>query len=333
MLKYILSFMLLFSTLSVFAGGWEEDVLGNGYICHHVAQPDDYSGKVRTTVIRKRVQPQTSVAILYVHGYNDYFFQSELGDSVQHHGMAFYAVDLRKYGRSLMPGQLPFEVRDMQEYFADIDVALAQIKFDGYSKVILMGHSTGGLTISYYMKKHRTDRNQIFGMVLNSPFLDMNLSWLEEEILVPLISIVPFPDISIPQGDSRSYAESLLKKYKGEWSYNTEWKKEISPAVTVGWLTAIHNAQMDLREDNHIDIPILLMHSDKSVWGDVWTPDFSKGDSVLDVADISLYGKKLGNNVTELVVADGLHDLILSRKDVRDFVYRKMFLWMNYALH
>lgn len=64
------------------------------------------------------------------------------------------------------------------------------------------------------------------------------------------------------------------------------------------------------------------MHSDKSVGGDRWTPEFQKGDAVLDVADISRYGRKLGDDVTEATVTDGLHDLVLSAPKVRHGVYR-----------
>ena len=87
-----------------------------------------------------------------------------------------------------------------------------------------------------------------------------------------------------------------------------------------------------MQKGTDIKIPILLMHSDKSIYGDEWTPEFNCGDAVLDVADISKYGKKLGPNVTEFVAEDGLHDLILSRKDVRDKVYAEMFMWLENVL-
>ena len=79
--------------------------------------PDDYNGKVVATLVR-RMQPETDRAVLYVHGYNDYFFQSQMADSLNSWGVNFYAVDLRKYGRSLLPGQTPFEVYELEEYFA-----------------------------------------------------------------------------------------------------------------------------------------------------------------------------------------------------------------------
>ena len=324
-------FLILVSVAALFASAmsseWHADVL-DGYVARTIAMPDDYSGKVVATVVKNDGNPTADMAVLYVHGYNDYFFQRDLGDSVVAHGYGFYAVDLRKYGRSLLPGQKRFEVRSMKEYFADIDSALCVIKNEGYSKVVLMGHSTGGLTTSYYMTEHRDDRPQIVALVLNSPFLDWNLSKFQEKFLVPFVSVLPFKKMSISQGMSRAYAESLLKKYHGEWDYDTDWKLEVSPSVTTGWISAIHKAQRFLKKKADVKVPVLLMHSDKSVYGDDWTPEHNAGDGVLDVADISKYGKRLGSDVTEVVVADGLHDLILSRRDVRNLAYVTIFDWL-----
>jgi hypothetical protein len=43
------------------------------------------------------------------------------------------------------------------------------------------------------------------------------------------------------------------------------------------------------------------------------------------VDDISKYGRKLGSNVKEVVVKEGLHDLFLSHKPVRDALYNYIF--------
>lgn len=312
---------------------WQPDILNNGYEMQTIDMPDDYSGKVRCTVVRKQptcqVDDDDKTAILYLHGFNDYFFQRDLGDSIVAHGYGFYALELRKYGRSLLPGQRMFEVRNIEEYFRDIDTALDVIVSDGYDCVVFIGHSTGGLTLCSYLWNRQSESPLVKGLILNSPFLDMNLSGFQENILIPLVSVLPFKDIEISQGDSRAYAESLLKKYHGEWDYDTRWKLEISPDVTIGWISAIHRAQSLVQEGGGIGIPILLMHSDKSVGGDNWTPDYNRGDGVLDVADISRYGRQLGPRVSELVVVDGMHDLILSQPNVRRLVYAKMFHWLK----
>lgn len=79
-------------------------------------------------------------------------------------------------------------------------------------------------------------------------------------------------------------------------------------------------------------MPVLLMHSDNSVYGNEWTPAFNKGDAVLDVEDISLYGRELGPYVTEKVIKGGMHDLFLSEASVREKAYVAMFEWLAETL-
>ena len=66
------------------------------------------------------VRPDAAVAspraaVLHVHGYNDYFYQAELAKWFGDRGLAFYAVDMRRSGRSLKPGDHPHDMADIAE--------------------------------------------------------------------------------------------------------------------------------------------------------------------------------------------------------------------------
>ena len=54
--------------------------------------------------------------MLYLHGWNDYFFQTHLADYLTELGLDFYALDLRRYGRSLRRGQLRGFITDLDDY-------------------------------------------------------------------------------------------------------------------------------------------------------------------------------------------------------------------------
>lgn len=329
MKKLLLLLVLLLPAVAGAVSRWATDILGPEFEYTYVTQPDDYAGPVRSTVVRMRADTARSVAALYIHGFNDYFFQADMAREFADHGYAFYAVDLRKYGRSLMEGQRRFQARDLSEYFADIDSALAIIAADGIDRVVLDGHSTGGLIASLYMARH--PHPAIRAMVLNSPFLDWNQSKIQERILIPTVrTLAPLmPGLNIPQGASDLYARSLLRRYGGEWDYDTTWKLVHSPAVEASWIAAIDAAQDVVQRDPDIQIPILVMHSDHT---------FTKGDPdslsrrcdvVLDVADIRTYGRRLGPDVTVVSVAGGLHDLILSAPPVRTALYTYLFDWLD----
>lgn len=320
--------LLTFSTLS--AGQvWSPDSVGDGYEYRFVAHSDDYAGPVRSTIIRKKAGCHLGVGVLYIHGFNDYFFQSEMGDFFTDHCMDFYAVDLRKYGRSLMQGQKRYQARDLREYFPDIDSTLAVMRSDGVNSVIMIGHSTGGLIASYYLSVDTPD--DVKGLILNSPFLDWNLGKFTEAVLLPAVSTAAAlsSGIKIPQGGGTGYSDSLLAGKHGRWKFDTTKKLPKSPDVDAGWVRAIDEAQSALRSGKRIYIPILLMHSDKSVSGSEWSEEFNHGDVVLDVDDISRYGRQLGPSVTEATVKGGVHDLVLSEPRVAEAVYATMLGFIN----
>ena len=80
----------------------ETDVLGAPYERRTIVLADDDEGEVVGTLVRLRAAGPTKRAVLYVHGFVDYFFQTHLAEFFTARGYDFYALDLRKYGRSLL---------------------------------------------------------------------------------------------------------------------------------------------------------------------------------------------------------------------------------------
>ena len=70
------------------------------------------------TLIRKSGPRIGTRAVLYLHGWNDYFFQTHVADYLTDLGYDFYAVELRRYGRSIRPGQLRGFITDLDDYAA-----------------------------------------------------------------------------------------------------------------------------------------------------------------------------------------------------------------------
>ena len=76
--------------------------------------------------------------MIYVHGFSDYFFQTELADFFADRGFAFYALDLRKCGRSRREGQTGHFVSDLSLYDKELDEALAIVREEtGGAPVVL----------------------------------------------------------------------------------------------------------------------------------------------------------------------------------------------------
>lgn len=323
----------LMATSTTASAQYKPDVLGEGYLVKTIEQPDDYEGKVVCTIVKKPTLPNVKRAIVYVHGYNDYFFQSALGDSANVHGYNFYALDLRKYGRSLLPHQDAFFCKKVNEYFADIDSLIATARNEGNEHIVLMAHSTGGLITPNYLKKRKNNAG-VDALVLNSPFLDWNMSWMLESVVIPCVSFTGIfakrLKVMGEEKEVRGYAESLLKDYRGEWEYNTGWKMPKGHPKRAGWIRAINRGHKHARRGKGISCPILVMSSDTTVSeGGPWKEEFRRADVVLDVKEIKKKGKKLGGDVTYKAIQGGKHDLLLSEKDARNKAYKTIFDWLD----
>ncbi len=321
---------LLFLTESSYAQ-WTADELGDEFEQLHIQFPDDYEGKVIATLVhRKSELPDSAKAILYIHGFSDYFFQKHMADYFTQQGFHFYAVDLRKYGRSYLEGQKWFNVRDLHEYFPEIDSSLAIIQAQVSGEICLMGHSTGGLITALYASEHQ-DSKAFSSLILNSPFFDMNLDAFSENILVPIGEFNGsfFPDMELKGELPVFYNYSIHKDYYGEWDYKFEYKPLTAPPVTLGWIRAIRQAQKTIQNGIKITQPVLVLHSDKTIYDKKWSAVFFTGDAVLDVEDIKTYSKSISGQVVMKEIPNALHDVILSKSPVRDVAFAAMKAFME----
>ena len=312
---------------------YQPDVLGPNFEQRVLPQPADYEGPVHSTLVRLRPTGPSARAVLYVHGFNDYFFQREMAQRYQQHGYHFYALDLRKYGRSWQPHQHPNNVRHLREYFADLDAALAVIKAEGHDTVLLSAHSTGGL-VSVLYARDGENRGVLSALFLNSPFLAMHLPRAAKHLGLPVAAAVGrfAPTLKIPGNLATTYGESLHRQHRGEWEYHLPWKPVAVFPITIGWVRAIYEGHRRVREGLGLHLPILVMHSDRTVQARGWSDDYFRADGVLNVRDIRTLAPRLGSRVTVRVVAGGMHDLMLSPQPVREMVYQELFAWLSATL-
>jgi alpha-beta hydrolase superfamily lysophospholipase len=133
----------------------------------------DYEGKVTATLISSKFNVGDRESVLYLHGYIDYFFHPHVCEKFINNDFDFYALDLRKYGRSILEHQRPNFCFDIEEYFEEITIAIRQINKTSNALIHLLGHSTGGLIASSYMNDGK-EKSSIKSLILNSPFLDFN---------------------------------------------------------------------------------------------------------------------------------------------------------------
>lgn len=309
---------------------YQSDILGPDYQQCTLNFADDALGPVLATLVRKKATNTTTKAVLYIHGFIDYFFQTEMAEQFNQHGYDFYALDLRKYGRSYRAGQTYYDVRDLNEYETEISAALEIIANEGHDAVVLAGHSTGGLITTLYAA-HHPEHPLLKALWNNSPFYDFNMNPLKKKLLLPKVSALGkrLPKMKIPSELNRWYCKSLHKNYYGEWDFDLTWKPISYPMVYLSFIHAIYEAQKEIHAGPSLAIPALIMHSHQSKNPRRWGQDAQTSDIILSVKDIKKYANKLQGDVNVMTINQGLHDLVLSAPNVRREVYQQLFAWLK----
>jgi alpha-beta hydrolase superfamily lysophospholipase len=308
------------------------------YTPSEVAEPQDPRATARRMMRRLGLRPELPdplQAVLYVHGWSDYFFQHELAHFFTERGIAFYALDLRKFGRSLRDWQTPGYVTDLSAYDDDINAALAALTADIEARtgappsgISLMAHSTGALVASLWA--HRFP-GRVTALMLNSPWLDIQgsaiLRTTTQGLLEPITRFRPKARLKLPEFGF--YWRSISNQADGEWELNGLWRPQFGFPIRAGWLTAVLNGHAQVRRGLSIEVPILVLASARSTISPVWNEAMLSSDSVLDVTVMTQRALQLGPHVTVCRFDGALHDTLLSAGPVRQQVYTAIGHWIG----
>lgn len=314
--------------------GWAQDFLGPDFAALSLPLGQDAEGELSATLVRylgERASgpdaPWEGADVLYVHGWTDYFFQTELARRIAGLGARFFALDLRKYGRSLREGQTPGYIEDLSGYDDEIGAALRAMRTEHSGRrLVLLGHSTGGLTLSLWAHRHpgRAD-----ALVLNAPWLEFQASGAGRHALAPLVEAGARvdPRATLPNVDFGFYSRAVSSRFDGEWDYNEAWRPERGFPVRPGWLRAILAGHATVAARLSIDAPILTLLSSRSTFSTRWAPEMASSDSVLVVDEIAERATRLGRSVTIERLDGALHDVFLSPAPVRGAAYAALTRW------
>ncbi|HCB05025.1 MAG TPA: alpha/beta hydrolase [Nocardioides bacterium] len=305
------------------------DVLGEPYLAETIELEPDNEGDVVATLISRAAPGPTTKAVLHLHGFADYFFQTRYAEWWTERGYDFYALDLRKYGRSLLPGQTPNFVTDLADYYPEIDAAWQRLtERDGHTDIVLSAHSTGGLVGGLWADDRRPE--QLVGAVMNSPWLDLQGSALVRVVGTPVLKQLGArqPMREIKRHVSGLYTRSLHRDHEGEWDFDLLWKPVESFTVYAGWLRAIREGHAQLHRGLELPCPVLVLSSGRSTLPQEMGEDVHGTDIVLDVSQIRRWATAYGPHVTYLAIEGARHDVVLSREEPRARAYDAISTWM-----
>ena len=313
---------------------WEPDVLP-GYWQQTIAlgRDPDGEGDLVATVVRRGEPGPSEHAVLAVHGYTDYFFQTEVADRLADRGFAFYAIDLHKCGRSRRTGQTAHFTTDLASYDDELLAALRLIQADtDGARLCLYGHSAGGLISALFADRLR-DRPtgpRLHGLILNSPFFDLRgpavlRSAPVSAVLRAMSKVSKFTVIRPPT--EGGYGTSLHRDHGGEFDYNLDWKPLGGFPVTAGWINAIRRGHAQLHRGLDVGIPSLILRSSHTVGENL--AEMARGDAVLDVTQIARWAGCVGGRTHIVPIADAKHDVFLSLPAPRAAAFAALDAWLD----
>jgi alpha-beta hydrolase superfamily lysophospholipase len=316
---------------------WQPDSL-DGYqqLVFELGPDPDGQGEVAAVLVRRQPRADEAVhgAVLYLHGFSDYFFQAELADFFAARGLAFYALDLRKCGRARRTGQTAHYVSDLAYYDEELELALTAVaEAHPGVPILLAAHSTGGLILPLWVDRRRTKEGvtPVSGLVLNSPWLDLQVhpaarrAVLTQALRV-LAKVAPFRALKQSPG---VYTSTLHTSGTGEWEFDLELKPLAGFPVTFGWLNAIRRGQARLHRGLGIGVPSLVLRSDRTDLSGRRSDLSDRADLVLDVEQIAGRSGCLGSGNTIVTIPGARHDVFLSVPDVRGSAYAALGEWLN----
>jgi alpha-beta hydrolase superfamily lysophospholipase len=315
---------------------WRPDILGPGFAQRTLPLGSDDGEQIVATLVRHDPAPLArftgawrDVDVLYVHGWSDYFFQTDLARFWAARGARFFALDLRRYGRSLREGQRPGDVHSLEDYDADIAAALAAMAEDarGTRRLVLLGHSTGGLTLSLWAARHPGAAS---ALILNSPWLEFQLGAVGRQALTPLINARARID---PLGPHPVVDLGFYTRAQRELGTLPEapehWRPERGFPTHPRWLAAVIAGHRRVADGIDVGCPALVMLSARSLPPTRWLPGMTASDTVLVVDDIARAATRIGELVTIARVDGALHDVFLSAEGPRDTAYRVLAHWTD----
>lgn len=304
-------------------------------ITHHDGGVDALGPWGFTTIARPAPKERATGAIaLYLHGWSDYFFHPHVAQFFNDRGFDFWAIDLRRNGRSLRNGDVATAIGDVGEYGEEIartiEIASDDALERGLSskKPVIYAHSTGGLTAVTWAAKNP---GQASALLLNSPWLELHGGPLARRALLPELEILARirPLQTVVPGLPDFYARTLHADFGGQWDWHVPYKPFESFPMPACTLAAVARAQSELARGLDIREPIFMTASTRSALVPFFSRRAYTSDAILNVEQQVRNARNAGRDLTIARIPGATHDMALAFEAPRKMFFAELAAFME----
>ena len=218
--------------------------------------------------VRSATASRSPVPWAYVHGFSDYFFQTDLADFLAERGLAVYALDLRKSGRAGSPARRRTSCRTSRATTPSCrwrSTWSPAWRSSRASRSTVMAHSTGGL-ITPAVAGPTAPQGQ--GRAGGGPGAEQPVvrpagqaggcAGRSPGCCASSRRVQPFRRLEL-RGRSPSTARASLHRSVHARTSTSTWK----PLATVGWLNAVRRGHARLHRGLDVGVPSLVLRSEQ----------------------------------------------------------------------
>ncbi|VVU94303.1 Serine aminopeptidase, S33 [seawater metagenome] len=258
--------------------------------------------------IKYRTKVDNKKAIVWISGYNDFFYHIYVADRILENNMDLWIIEFDNFGENLNKKNTPLHIENISDLILQVKETIKfQQKEKEYEKRYLYGHSLGGLIALMYSKKYPKEIN---GLILNSPLLHCSVSSIFLTYILILCTIIlgkipKVNEIKISKKSNKEIIEKIQESHYLDFNMFV-----INPSISLKLMHDIYNEISKLKNSKiKCNIPTIMFsnnynYSRKS--------NEVKGEHILNVKKMEDYSYKFIQNLKIYKVDNGLHDIFSS---------------------
>lgn len=280
----------------------------------------NYKNDILNFSLLYRTKNTNNKYIIWIPGFNDYFYHVIEGNILLDNGYDLYIVEFENFGNNLHKKNNPLEIESMHHLIKQIEEIEKYIlnQEKQYLKKFLYGHSLGGLISIYY---NNYTQIKYDGIILNSPLIAFSgmskIFTIISHIFVFILGNTPF------------FNNIKISPYKSTISKDFDKTQYVeNPTIKLRYIKEVYVILKDLKSGKfYTQIPIILLTPSKQK-----NEDDIFGEDILNIEKTINNVPYLGPNIEIYQIDKVHHDVLNTSISNKKLIISLILNWLDNLL-